>query len=212
MDEPDPRYEFRVFAPAPELAAARARLAEAALASERDTSDALYLLTPDPTRNLKLRGDRLEEKRRVACRGDLEQWRPEASLPLPLAADTLRRWLAPRLGIGGHGLAPRGGPFDAEALREVVARAPRARAVAVRKRRTRWRGEGWLAESVRLELDPRDVPACAGARSLTSLAIESTDPETVEGWRRTLGLEGHANESYPRALWRILDDPPAARR
>lgn len=37
-------------------------------------------------------------------------------------------------------------------------------------------------------------------------------PETVEGWRRRLGLEGHANESYPRALWRILADPPAAHR
>ena len=76
-------------------------------------------------------------------------------------------------------------------LAELVEPSDAVRVVRVHKRRVRYRLGACMAETAQVEADGRTQP---------TLAVESEDPAAVLAAVRRLGLDGHVNTSYPRAL------------
>jgi exopolyphosphatase/guanosine-5'-triphosphate,3'-diphosphate pyrophosphatase len=84
-------------------------------------------------------------------------------------------------------------------LAELVAPSNAVRAARVHKRRVRYTVGGCSAELADLEVD---------GQATRTVAIESEDRSAVIAAVRGVGLDGHANTSYPRGLAALLDAGP----
>jgi hypothetical protein len=181
-----PRWEWRVFGPG--FGAAEEALAGLGPGPVQE-SEELYLLSPAGA-NVKVRDGLMDIKLLQGVDGDgLERWEPvlKAGFPLP-AAEVARVFqalevAAPALGRDAYSLE--------QLLAELLEPSDAVRVVRVHKRRVRYRLGACMAETAQMEADGRTQP---------TVAVESEDPAAVLAAVRRLGLDGHVNTSYPRAL------------
>jgi exopolyphosphatase/guanosine-5'-triphosphate,3'-diphosphate pyrophosphatase len=181
-----PRWEWRVFGPG--FGAAEEALAGLGPGPVQE-SEELYLLSPADA-NVKVRDGLMDIKLLQEVDGDgLERWEPvlKAGFPLP-AAEVARVFqalevAAPALGRDAYSLE--------QLLAELVEPSDAVRVARVHKRRVRYRLGACMAETAQVEADGRTQP---------TVAVESEDPAAVLAAVRRLGLDGHVNTSYPRAL------------
>jgi exopolyphosphatase/guanosine-5'-triphosphate,3'-diphosphate pyrophosphatase len=189
------RWEWRTFGTS--FGAAEAAIAALPLGDVHE-SDELYLVGRDAD-TVKVRDGLMDVKtlREVDAAG-LERWEPTLKAPFPLGADDVRRVLN-ALRSGPLSLA-RDAYDQKQLIDEVLGPAGVARPVAVRKRRRRTSVGGCAAEVSEVEVE--------GRRTRT-IAIEDEDAAAVTAAVRSLGLQDHANTSYPRGLVALLgDDEP----
>jgi exopolyphosphatase/guanosine-5'-triphosphate,3'-diphosphate pyrophosphatase len=83
-------------------------------------------------------------------------------------------------------------------LAELAGPSGAVRVVRVHKRRVRYRLGGCMAEIAEVQAD---------GRTQRTVAVESDDPSAVIAAVRGVGLDGHANTSYPRGLAALIDGP-----
>ena len=196
-----PRWEWRTFGG--DLAAAAARL-QASGTTALQVSDEVYLLSALCDANVKIRAGLMDIKRLEQTNGDgLEQWRPVLKAEFPLPAETVAP-VFEALGLPG----PRLQRLDyspGQLTAELIGPEPRLRALAVHKRRKRFRMGGCGCELTEVRAE-----GCV----VTTLAVESEDPAAVIAVVRDLGLGGLPNQSYPRGLKALIgmrgDAPTAA--
>jgi hypothetical protein len=198
MNDVIPRFEFRTFAPC--LGMVDQRLRAMADCAEISESREIYLLGRDGVRdsNSKLRRGRLELKRIIERRHDLECWRPAGQWDFPVARDTIRGALWPD--ATREQVTDLPVRVSSRDLLQWVARPgiPLCRA-NVWKRRFRFALQG-----CRAELDQLLVNGAA----VESVAVESEDAQAVLEVRAALRLEDCENQSYPLLLSRILGLTP----
>jgi exopolyphosphatase/guanosine-5'-triphosphate,3'-diphosphate pyrophosphatase len=181
------RWEWRTFGQ--EFGAAEQRLA--ALCPEKvQNSDEIYLLATGSDANVKIRDELMDIKllERVDASG-LEQWRPVLKAPFPLAASAVAQVRAalgiPAAGSTADELTPDG------LLAELAPAGGRARAVFVKKTRTRIHVDGCVAEITEVVADRKKV---------RTVAIEDADASKVIAAVRAVGLDRFPNTSYPVGL------------
>ena len=190
-----PRWEWRAFGA--DFGAAEDAFAALAPGPVQE-SDELYLLSA-ADRNVKVRDGLMDIKllREVDADG-LERWEPVMKQGFPLPAADVARVL------DTLGLPPPARGRDAYALDQLLAElvepSGAVRTVRVHKRRARYTLGGCSAELADLEVD---------GQATRTLAIESEDRSAVLAAVRGVGLEGHANTSYPRGLAALVEDGPA---
>jgi exopolyphosphatase / guanosine-5'-triphosphate,3'-diphosphate pyrophosphatase len=181
-----PRWEWRVFGS--DFGAAEGALA-ALPAGPVEASDELYLLSAAGA-NVKVRDGLMDIKFLREVDGDgLERWEPVMKAGFPLsAAEVARVFQAlevdPPVFIRGAYSLDR-------LLAELVGPSGAVRPVRVHKRRVRYRLGGCRAEIAEVETD---------GRTQRTVAVESEGPSAVMAAVRGVGLDGHANTSYPRGL------------
>ena len=188
-----PRWEWRTFAQSFGKADRRFRDLPPGQLHE---SDELYLLSPGCEANVKVRDGLMDIKvlEHVDAHG-LEQWRPvmKAAFPLP-AAEVARVCAELRVAP-----LPSQDLYTLASLQAELTHPSReVRAIEVRKRRQRYTVGGCLAEMTELAAD---------GRTTRTVAIESEDAARVWSVIREMGLEQFENQSYPRGLRRLLEQP-----
>jgi exopolyphosphatase/guanosine-5'-triphosphate,3'-diphosphate pyrophosphatase len=164
-------------------------------------SDETYLLPEgeDPPRaTVKVRAGLMDIKELVETDATgLQQWRPVLKAELPIDRETVRRVWA-TLGAEAPVLARE--TYDTEQLvRELATPGSGVRAVAVHKRRVRYRINGCTSEVSDVTAD--GIP-------VRTLAIESEDAAAVVEGVRSVGLEAYVNTAYPAGLRRLLAGTP----
>jgi hypothetical protein len=183
--QPDkPRYEYRAWAPFPELPQPEGE----------EWSEETYLIPLGLwSADIKIRGDALEIKDLLADRGGLQLWHPGARLAFPIPALTLERELMTRIKIGQPLRRELYGPR--EIIEDIVEARRNVVAVPLRKRRRLFEFAGCRAETAEVEL--------AGQR-LTTAAAEHERPEPVADAAHRMGLDRFPNAAYVAALARLV--------
>lgn len=173
------RYEYRVWG---RHVRARERLRTLASPHREETVEDCYLLTDDPSWNVKVRGDHLKLKRLVSEDKGFERW---VSGRYQKASDTPHPFdeLFDRLGL--RRLA-KGKAHDLRKAVEDTGAALGAVAVFVTKHRVRFRIGGLRAEITDIEVDGEDTV-------LHTLSIEGDDLDELRALQRDLGLRGEPN-------------------
>jgi exopolyphosphatase/guanosine-5'-triphosphate,3'-diphosphate pyrophosphatase len=153
-------------------------------------SDEVYVLSVANGDTVKVR-DRLMDVKRLEQVNDdgLEQWAPLLKAEFPLSAEQVRSIL--------QGLRVPVPALDRDTydLEDIVGGRPDLLTVPLHKHRVRYTVGGCTAELT-------DVTTEHG--STRTVAVESESPERVSAVVRELGLESHANTSYPRGLKALL--------
>ncbi|WP_162925675.1 hypothetical protein [Isoalcanivorax indicus] len=187
------RFEWRAFAR--HFGALEYRLIQHGRVIDIKVSQEWYLISRhNSDRNIKIRAGKLDTKTLVHTCGELEQWAPSASTPLPLTAQTFAQQALVPLGI----TPPDACMDNTQTLldeHDLNTRffygLPDMVAVALRKRRIRYALNECLGEWVELDIN--------GA-SLQSVCLESVHAEHVESAAALIGLEAWRNRSYVTAL------------
>ena len=185
-----PRWEWRTFGQ-------HFGAAEDAFAALTPTgvqeSDELYLLSGAGD-NVKVRDDLMDIKILVEVDADgLEQWRPVLKAGFPLAATEVGR-VFDALRLATPPLTREAYTLDQFAAELAVPSG--IRAVAVHKRRVRYKVGGCTSEVT-------DV--VADGRPTRTIAIESEDAAAVLAAVRSVGLGGYRNTGYPKGLLALID-------
>lgn len=157
-------------------------------------SEEIYLVSPRPDVNVKIRQGSLDVKclQRTNAHG-LEQWAPTFKDRFPVeagvAAAVLALWHIRPIDL-------RGTEYSQSALLALIARAmPTVAAVEVSKQRRDGEIDGCLVEVTDLKID---------GRAQRTVAVEGDDPDRVLSTVRTFGLDRFENVNYVKALQRIL--------
>lgn len=185
------RWEWRTFSSG--LSEIEAKIGLAVQVAPRQ-SDEVYLLNSATPHSAKIRDGVFEVKRlqQVDSRG-LELWSPAFKAAFPLSAPMLRSAFA------ALDLPPpvtRPADYDLNAfLTEVVSHNEALRIVQVKKARRQFAFRTCAAEFVRLQM---------GDIVQESFCLENEDPSSVIAALRELGLDPHANMSFPKGLKRAL--------
>ncbi len=197
MNSIEPRFEFRVWGRRLDDVTARIR-ALSAPGDIRDSTETYIVVSGVDDVNPKVRAGLLDIKVLVAEQRGFEQWAPLFKTEFPVEAGALRDEVFPRLRLAVPALE-REAYTLAEILEEVVAPHPDLTAVEVEKSREAHRVAGCMAEIARVVI---------AGRELQTAAIESADLEAMSEAVRLLGLDGHPNVSYPRAIKQTLAGAP----
>lgn len=193
MREIIPRFEFRAFAQSFCLVAKKMR--RYSKRCEIDESRETYLLTLNAeNQNVKVRQNKIEIKRLIEQRGPLECWNPVGEEILPASPEFLLDTILPALGLGEWELS-RSEYSLQQLLDEIVNPRRGLWSAAVFKRRFRL-----SIGDCPTEIDELLINGAA----IRSAAVESEDPDTVEGLIAELGLGEYENINYPRAIRRIM--------
>jgi hypothetical protein len=194
MNEPVARFEFRVFGQC--FDEAEQRLRALAPCNAIQESREIYLVGDEHMdwQNIKIRDGKLELKRLVERRSDLERWSPSGQWPFPIPASVMQELLVANDGSNGEESLPP--ELSKQQVLELATGPPLPLSRAnVCKRRFRFELAGCRAEVDQLLVN--------GA-SIGSLAIESEDPDRVLELRSALRLSDRENLAYPLGLGRIL--------
>jgi len=185
------RWEWRCFAPS--LAAIAQAVAIPGDAASRE-SDEIYLLDPKGTENAKIRNGVLDIKRLRQIDADgLELWEPVLKARFPLSRSDLAAasavWPLPLETM------PCATYTIEQFIEGLISLRADLRVVRVHKSRRAFTFSGCIAELVRIDVE---------SRALESFSLEHEDPKRILAALRALGLDGHANTNYSRALRRAL--------
>lgn len=190
------RFEFRVWAERlDELSGLVRSMSE--LLEIRESSETYFVSTSAIDASPKARADLLDIKVLVGVREGFEQWGVRLKTEFPVDAAMLRTELIPLLGLEPP-LFEREEYSLSQLVAEVVAPHPDLAAVEVTKRRQMHIVNACVAEI---------TDATIAGRQVQTVAVESADLIDLRVARRVLGLEGHNNVSYPRAIRGALGGP-----
>jgi hypothetical protein len=193
-----PRWEWRTFgARLPEI---ETKLGLTARIAPR-RSDEIYLMNSSTPHSAKIRGGVLEVKRLLQVDSDrLEQSSPVFKARFPLSAPMVQSAFA---ALDLLSLATWQGVYDlGEFLAQVAPSDGPLRAIEVKKARRQFVFGECAAEFVRLHIGPV---------AQESFYVEDEDPSKVVAALHELGLDSHANISFPKGIERALILPaPAA--
>ena len=187
--EDEARFEFRIWANRLDDESDRLRsLAEPA--GTRESTETYFVSPSTVDTNPKARADRLDIKVLVGIQEGFEQWGVRLQAAFPVAATMLETELFPLLGLTPPPLEQEEYSL-AQLVAEVVPLHPDLAAVEVTKRRQMYTAGACIAEITR---------ATIAGQEFQTVAVESADLDALSEVRRALGLEGHDNISYPRAI------------
>ena len=188
-----PRWEWRTFGA--RLSDIEAKVGLTAQIALRQ-SDEIYLLNSATPHSAKIRGGVLEVKRllQVDSKG-LEQWSPAFKARFPLSAPMVQSAFA---ALDLRPLTTRSEVCDLEEFLDLVANDKALRAIQVKKARRQFVFGDCAAEFVRLHIGPV---------AQESFCVEDEDPSKVVAAVRELGLDPHANISFPKGIERALTLP-----
>jgi hypothetical protein len=194
MDQPQPRFEFRVWAD--DFGDIEERIQSLGQGRRDTPSQEVYIVVTDDTQhNLKIRDGCLDVKRLLQTKYGLEQWQPCLKEAFPLPISTLQDKVLPILGAGSPALDIE--PYTVKAfLEKIVQPKPNLIAVPVRKHRCQCQVANVFIEMVTVEFDDMTIQ---------SIAIESTHPDAVLQWVKRLALDIYSNLSYPAAIQQFLN-------
>jgi len=189
MSQVQPRFEFRIWGEDLDDVASRVRsVADQALGRVETSETYLVVLDRDDI-NPKIRADLLDIKALVAVVEGFEQWKPWRKDEFPLSAEALDRVLVK---LGGYRVHLESEVYSVgDFVDEVVRSHPLLHEADVHKYRSRYSAAGCLAEVADVSIDGHE---------LATVAIESEDISGLAALRYRLGLEGHLNVNYPRAI------------
>jgi hypothetical protein len=187
------RFEFRVWADRLDELGDRLRSLAEPL-EVRESTDTYFVSTAAVDANPKARADLLDIKVLVRVREGFEQWGVRLKAEFPIDAALLRAELFPLLGLAPPHLEREEYSLS-QLLAEVVDVHPDLAAVEVTKSRQMHAVDACIAEI---------TDATIADREIQTVAVESTDLAALTDVRRALGLDGHDNVSYPRAIRAVL--------
>jgi hypothetical protein len=188
-----PRWEWRTFGV--RLSDIEAKIGLAARIAPRQ-SDEIYLLNFATPHSAKIRGGVLEVKRLLQVDSNgLEQWSPAFKACFPLSAPMVQSAFA---ALDLRPLTTRREVCDLEEFLDLVANDKALRAIQVKKARRQFVFGDCAAEFVRLHIGPV---------AQESFCVEDEDPSKVVAAVRELGLDPHANISFPKGIERALTLP-----
>ncbi len=188
--EADPeaaRWEFRCWGSLP---GARRRLANLGKPDGADETKDLYLITPDPSANIKISDRELQVKRLLDTDHGFERWTPVWKRVMPLWTQDLAR-LFREGGVQGPSSESASAevPLGAGAIEVQFEHLPGCGWLQVFKARQRFEIEGSLAEATQVVFPHRDV----SHPSTWSVAVEGTDLDALLHHRERLGIAGERN-------------------
>ncbi len=182
-----PRWEWRCFAPSLAGLVAKAKLPPDAHVRESDETYILQLAA-NTADNVKIRGGALDVKRLLATsEAGLQQWNPVLKASFPLTRSDMQAIFGKRNFVCET--------YPLAEFRAFVAGERDLRAVDIHKSRCGFSYGGCIAEIARVSL---------GDIALDSFSLEHEEPLRVIAALAALGLDGHANTSYPEGLIRAL--------
>ena len=188
-----PRWEWRTFGAS--LSDIEAKVGLTAQIAPRK-SDEIYLLNFATPHSAKIRGGVLEVKRLLQVDSNgLEQWSPAFKACFPLSAPMVQSAFA---ALDLRPLTTRREVCDLEEFLDLVANDKALRAIQVKKARRQFVFGDCAAEFVRLHIGPV---------AQESFCVEDEDPSKVVAAVRELGLDPHANISFPKGIERALTLP-----
>ena len=188
-----PRWERRTFGAG--LSDIEAKVGLTARIAPRQ-SDEIYLLNSSTPYSAKIRGGVLEVKRLLQVDSNgLEQWSPAFKACFPLSAPMVQSAFA---ALDLRPLTTRREVCDLEEFLDLVANDKALRAIQVKKARRQFVFCNCAAEFVRLHIGPV---------AQESFCVEDEDPSKVVAAVRELGLDPHANISFPKGIERALTLP-----
>ena len=188
-----PRWEWRTFGAG--LSDIEAKVGLTARIAPRQ-SDEIYLLNFATPHSAKIRGGVLEVKRLLQVDSNgLEQWSPAFKACFPLSAPMVQSAFA---ALDLRPLTTRREVCDLEEFLDLVANDKALRAIQVKKARRQFVFGDCAAEFVRLHIGPV---------AQESFCVEDEDPSKVVAAVRELGLDPHANISFPKGIERALTLP-----
>ncbi len=199
MAEPEPRYEFRVWAP--HLDEAKNRLLALAVGQPQDSSETYVISAATTTTNVKIRGGLMDIKVFMDEKDGLERWRPTLKEGFPVAANVIADAILPGLRVETPKLA-RDNYTLGQFITEVVAPNQKLKAVDLTKRRTQVKVDGCTAEFTEVKLKDAKVE---------TVAVEAEDPAAVRRLVEKLGISNYANVNYIVELRRLSGLEPPAR-
>ena len=188
MNVVEPKWEWRAFGH--RFAEVEALVAAAATGPtvNRDT----YIVCNGSDVDTKIREAQVDVKVRLQVAQGLELWSPALRAPFPIGAGVIRRLFA-EWGLLSPALA-RDVYTQRELLSEVIALTPQCHIIDVEKQRRGTDLLGCLVEAATLKV---------GDRQLSSVAVESVNPNHVRDALSALALADHENLSYVTALKRL---------
>ncbi|MGO9770323.1 MAG: hypothetical protein ACLPSW_12365 [Roseiarcus sp.] len=188
-----PRWEWRTFGAG--LSDIEAKVGLTAQMALRQ-SDEIYLLNFATPHSAKIRGGVLEVKRLLQVDSNgLEQWSPVFKACFPLSVPMVQSAFA---ALDLRPLTTRREVCDLEEFLDLVANDKALRAIQVKKARRQFVFGDCAAEFVRLHIGPV---------AQESFCVEDEDPSKVVAAVRELGLDPHANISFPKGIERALTLP-----
>jgi hypothetical protein len=190
-DQIIPRWEWRTFSAS--LAARERAIGPLADVAPRNSSE-IYILSLHGPQNAKLRDGLIDIKRLQQVDDDgLELWEPVFKAKFPLGrsdiAVAFSEWHLPLPALS------RDSYTIEEFFNSLIAAQPALRVARVDKSRRGFVFQGCIAEFVRLSVE---------SRSLQSFSLEHEDRSLILAALEQLGLDSHANTSYPLGLKRAL--------
>lgn len=193
LDKIIPRWEWRIFSAsldALERAIGPLPLADIA---PRNSSE-IYALSLHSQQNTKLRDGLIDIKRLQQVDDDgLELWKPVFKANFPLGrgdiAVAFSEWHLPLPGLS------RDSYTIEQFFDTLIVAQPALRVARVDKSRRGFIFQGCIAEFVRLSVD---------LHPLQSFSLEHQDRRLILAALEQLGLDSHANTSYPLGLKRVL--------
>ena len=191
LDQIIPRWEWRTFSAS--LAALERAIGPMADVAPRNSSE-IYILSLHGPQNAKLRGGLIDIKRLQQVDDDgLELWEPVFKAKFPLGhcdiAVAFSEWHLPLPALS------RDSYTIEEFFNSLIAAQPALRVARIDKSRRGFVFQGCIAEFVRLSVE---------SRSLQSFSLEHEDRSLILAALEQLGLDSHANTSYPLGLKRAL--------
>lgn len=194
------RFEFRVWADRLDEVSGRLRSLSEPF-EIRESTETYFVSRFVVDANPKARADLLDIKVLVGVREGFEQWGVRLKAEFPVDAALLRTELFPLLGLAPP-LLEREEYSLSQLVTEGVAPHPDLAAVEIIKRRQMHTVNACMAEI---------TDATIAGHEVQTVAVESADLSDLRETRHALGLDGHDNVSYPRAIRGVLGGPFADR-
>lgn len=213
----DPQFEFRVFGQP------FGRIVESFVASspveDRDEGMHTYILSAtNQEYNVKIRDGKLDSKVLLRRYRSLERWRPYLQLPFPLTSAFLHEFLFAWLEVDPPRLA-RSQYTVPQLLQEIIIPCPHLCAVQVYKQRRFYTVNDCRVEVASLTIDNHDHTSRVAndmviGTIIETIAVESSDADSLLRTIEVLGLDAFDNANYPVALRQLLarEAPPKRRR
>jgi hypothetical protein len=206
MADPQPRYEYRIWADKLEnlrlenlrLENLRNDLQRLTLTTvDEHVNDEIYLISAATDAcNAKIRHRRLNVKVLIGEECGLELWKPILDAGFPLDRSVLAAQLFPYFKLQVPELRQPRYSLDSF-FRDIIRAQPQIAVMTTVKRRTRFQLDRCLAEFT-------SVVVCGIARK--TVAVESIEPDPVWQLIRQLQIDSMPNTSYIRLLRQVLDN------
>lgn len=200
MDNPQPRFEFRIWGN--HLSPVRDRMAAAATPSApRESAESYILSRETDAANVKIRAGLLDIKLMVEQEGRLERWRPALKATFPLDSRTIIEDVFPSLAVAPPHIE-RPSYTHGEFIRDLVRPHRSLAVVEVTKTRYQFKFDTYTAEFAELGI--------AGGAGSETIEFESEDPAAVLRAIAKFGLTAHSNINYVRHLKLMIGMMPRA--